>query len=105
MDLRFWADVSAIFLIFMQLVPTLLTIVVLYFVVRVVMVVRRKATSSIELVQYYVGIVRAQTDRFADKVADPLIRSHAEAMRGEAIARSLLPNRPSSVPSTKEQDA
>lgn len=89
----------------MQLVPTILTIVALYFVVRGVMIARRKATTGIKLAQYYVGIARTQTNRFADKAADPLVRSHAEAARGEAIARNLLPNRPSSVTSTKEQDA
>lgn len=105
MDLRFWADVSLIYLISMQLVPTILTIVALYYVVRGVMIARRKATTGIKLAQYYVGIARTQTNRFADKAADPLVRSHAEAARSEAIARSLLPNRPSSVTSTKEQDA
>lgn len=105
MDLRFWADLSAIYLIGMQLVPTILMIVALYFVVRGVMIARRKATTGIKLAQYYVGIARTQTNRFADKAADPLVRSHAEAARSEAIARNLLPNRPSSVTSTKEQDA
>ena len=105
MDLRFWADLSVIYLIGMQLVPTILMIVVLYFIVRGVMIARRKATTGVKLAQYYVGIARTQTNRFADKAADPLVRSHAEAARGEAIARSLLPNRPSSATSTKEQDA
>jgi len=105
MELRFWADVSAIFLITMQLVPTLLTIIVLYFVVRVVMSIRHKVTTGIKLAQYYVGVARTQTNRFADQAADPLIRSHAEATRSATIARSLLPNRPSPVPSTKEKDA
>lgn len=105
MDLRFWADLSAIYLIGMQLVPTILMIVALYFVVRGVMIARRKATTGIKLAQYYVGIARTQTNRFADKAADPLVRSHAEAARSEAIARNLLPNRQSSVTSTKEQDA
>jgi len=105
MDLRFWADVSLIYLIGMQLVPTILTIVALYFVVRGIMIARRKATTGIKLAQYYVGIARTQTTRFADKAADPLIRSHAEAARGEAVARSLLPHRPASTTSTKEQDA
>ncbi len=105
MDLRFWADLSTIYLIGMQLVPTILMIVALYFVVRGVMIARRKATTGIKLAQYYVGIVRTQTNRFADKAADPLVRSHAEAARSEAIARNLLPNRKSSVTSTKEQDA
>lgn len=105
MDLAFWRDISVIYLIGMQIVPTILMIVALYFVVRGIMIARRKATTGIKLAQYYVGIARTQTNRFADKAASPLIRSHAEAARGEAVARSLLPRRQSSVTSTKEQDA
>ena len=89
----------------MQLVPTILTIVALYFVVRGVMIARRKATTGIKLAQYYVGIARTQTTRFADKAADPLMRGHAEAARSEAIARSLLPHRQPPASSPKEQDA
>ncbi len=105
MDLAFWRDLSVIYLIGMQILPTILMAVALYFAVRGIMIARRKATSGIKLAQYYVGIARTQTTRFADKAADPLMRGHAEVARGETIARSLLPHRQPPASSTKEQDA
>lgn len=93
MDLAFWRDLSLFYLLTMQLIVTLVTAVALYFVVRGVMIARRKATNGVKLARYYVGIGRDQTARFADKAADPLVRGHGEAARGAAIARTLLPGR------------
>jgi hypothetical protein len=93
MDLAFWRDVSLFYLLLMQIVVTIATIVLLYFVVRGVMIARRKATQGIKLARYYVGIGRTQTARFADKAADPLVRGHGEAARGVAIVEGLLPGR------------
>lgn len=89
----------------MQLIVTLLTAVVLYFVVRGAMIARRKATSGVKLVRHYVGIGRDQTARFADKAAEPLIRGHGEAARGATVVRTLLPgneNNPNPTGQTKE---
>ncbi|MFZ1768342.1 MAG: hypothetical protein WAU00_04040 [Caldilinea sp.] len=91
MDLAFWRDISLFYLLSMQIVVTLLTAVVLYFVVRGVMIARRKATSGVKLARYYVGIGRMQTTKFADKAATPLVRSHGMAARGDAIFRTLAP--------------
>jgi len=91
MDLAFWRDISLFYLFSMQLVVTIMTAVVLYFVVRGVMIARRKATQGIKLARYYVGIGRTQTARFADKAAEPLVRGHGEAARGAAIVETLLP--------------
>ncbi|MFO7632787.1 MAG: hypothetical protein R6W76_09620 [Caldilinea sp.] len=93
MDLAFWRDLSLFYLLTMQLIVTLVTAVALYFVVRGVMIARRKATNGVKLARYYVGIGRDQTARFADKAADPLVRGHGEAARGAAVARTLLPGR------------
>ncbi len=105
MDLAFWRDLSLFYLLTMQLVVTLLTVVVLYFVVRGVMIARRKATNGVKLARYYVGIGREQTARFADKAAEPLVRVHGEAAREAAVVRSLLPkhgNNSNSTEQTKE---
>ncbi len=91
MDLAFWRDLSLFYLLTMQLVVTLVTAVVLYFVVRGVMIARRQATNGVKLARYYVGIGRDQTARFADKAAEPLVRAHGEAAREAAVARALLP--------------
>jgi hypothetical protein len=91
MDLAFWRDVSLFYLLTMQLVVTLLTAVVLYFVVRGVMIARRKATNGVKLARYYVGIGREQSIKFADKAATPLVRAHIEAARDVAILRTLMP--------------
>lgn len=93
MDLAFWRDLSLFYLLTMQLIVTLVTAVVLYFIVRGVMIARRKATNGVKLARYYVGIGRAQTARFADKAADPLVRGHGEAARSAAVVRTLLPGR------------
>jgi hypothetical protein len=93
MDLAFWRDLSLFYLLTMQLIVTLVTAIALYFVVRGVMIARRKATNGVKLARYYVGIGRDQTARFADKAADPLVRGHGEAARGAAVARTLLPGR------------
>jgi hypothetical protein len=91
MDLAFWRDLSLFYLLTMQLVVTLLTAVVLYFVVRGVMIARRKATNGVRLARYYVGIGREQSVKFADKAATPLVRAHGEVARDTAILRALLP--------------
>ena len=93
MDLAFWRDLSLFYLLTMQLIVTLVTAVALYFVVRGIMIARRKATNGVKLARYYVVIGRDQTARFADKAADPLVRGHSEATRGAAVARTLLPGR------------
>jgi len=105
MDLAFWRDLSLFYLLLMQIVVTIATIVLLYFVVRGVMIARRKATQGVKLVRYYVGIGRTQSAKFADKAAAPLVRGHGEAARGAAIVESLLPGRrptSSQSESTKE---
>lgn len=105
MDLAFWRDVSLFYLLLMQIVVTIVIAVVLYFVVRGVMIARRKATQGVELARHYIGIGRAQTVRFADKAAAPLVRSHGEAARYAATIEALLPRRqPASSPTkpTKE---
>lgn len=91
MDLAFWRDLSLFYLLTMQLVVTLFTAVLLYFVVRGVMIARRKATNGVKLARYYVGIGRDQTARFADKAAEPLVRAHGEAAREATVVRTLLP--------------
>ncbi len=93
MDLAFWRDISLFYLLLMQIVVTIFTIVLLYFVVRGVMIARRKATQGIKLARYYVGIGRTQTAKFADKAAEPLVRGHGEAARGATIVATLLPGR------------
>lgn len=91
MDLAFWRDLSLFYLLTMQLVVTLLTAVVLYFVVRGVMIARRKATNGVKLARYYVGIGRDQSVKFADRAATPLMRAHSEVARNAAILRTLMP--------------
>jgi|GEM_PF-1222863 len=108
MNLAFWRDLSLFYLLTMQLIVTIIIVVALYFVVRGVMIARRKATQGVKLARYYVGIGRTQTARFADKAAAPLVRGHGEAARGAAIAESLLPGRrptSSSTEPTKESQA
>ncbi|HAJ36256.1 MAG TPA: hypothetical protein DCL15_11235, partial [Chloroflexi bacterium] len=67
MDLAFWRDISLFYLLLMQIIVTIATIVLLYFIVRGVMSARRKATQGVKLARHYVGIGRTQTARFADK--------------------------------------
>lgn len=93
MDLAFWRDISLFYLLLMQIVVTIVTIVLLYFTVRGVMVACRKATQGVKLARYYVGVGRTQTVRLADKAAEPLVRGHGEAARGAAIVAALRPGR------------
>lgn len=102
MNLEFWRDLSLWYLLLMQIVTTILMVVVLYFVVRGVMIARRKATEGVKLAQYYVGIVRTQSGKIADKAAEPLVRAHAEAARDATIVQTLLPGKPESTAQTKE---
>ncbi|HHY57081.1 MAG TPA: hypothetical protein GYA08_16785 [Chloroflexi bacterium] len=105
MDLAFWRDVSLFYLLFMQIVVTIAIAVLLYFVVRGVMIARRKATQGVRLARNYVSIGRMQTTRLADRATAPLVRSHGEAARSAAMIAALLPRRqPASSPpkATKE---
>lgn len=107
MDLAFWRDISLFYLLLMQIIVTILTAVLLYFVVRGVMIARRKATQGVKLARHYVGIGRAQTATLADKATQPLVRSHGEAARSAAVVAALLPGRRSTsaqTQPTKERD-
>lgn len=107
MDLAFWRDISLFYLLLMQIVVTIITAVLLYFVVRSVMIARRKATHGVKLARYYVGVGRTQTASVADKATQPLMHSHEEVARAAAIVAALLPGRRSTslqTEPTKERD-
>ncbi|BAL99209.1 MULTISPECIES: hypothetical protein [Caldilinea] len=101
MDLSFWRDLSLFYLLTMQLIVTLLMAAALYFLLRAVVAMRRKATDGVHLARKYVGIAHDQGIRLADKGATPLIRMHARFAYGVAILRALRPGQPS-VSQTKE---
>uniref|UniRef100_A0A7C1FFC6 Uncharacterized protein n=1 Tax=Caldilinea aerophila TaxID=133453 RepID=A0A7C1FFC6_9CHLR len=101
MDLSFWRDLSLFYLLTMQLIVTLLMAAALYFLLRAVVAMRRKATGGVHLARKYVGIAHDQGIRLADKGATPLIRMHARFAYGVAVLRALRPGQPS-VSQTKE---
>ncbi len=108
MNLQFWTDLSLVYLTIMQFVVTIATAVLLYFVVRGIIIARRKITQGVQLARYYMGIVRVQTGKYADKAAEPLVLGHAEAARDAAIVRSLIPGRQAAASQseqTKEKSA
>lgn len=102
MDLRFWADVSTIWLCFLAFIIGLVPAVLLYFCVRGMQIVNRKVPPYLKLGRRYSGIVRDQTHKISAMVAEPLTRTHAEAARYSAIARNLMPDLKSASAQEKE---
>jgi hypothetical protein len=101
MDLAFWRDLSLFYLLTMQLIVTLLMTLALYFLLRAVVAMRRKATGGVQLARKYVGVAHDRSLQLADKAATPLIRMHAQFARGVAVTRALRPGHPS-TDQTKE---
>ncbi len=102
MNLRFWADVSTIWLCLLAFIIGLVPAVLLYFCVRGMQIVNRKVPTYLKLGQYYSGIVRDQTHKISAKVAEPVTLGHAQAARYEAIVRNLMPDFKSAADQEKE---
>lgn len=91
MDLRFWADVSTIWLCLLAFIIGLVPAVLLYFCVRGMRIVNRTVPRYLKLGQYYSGIVRDQTRKVSAKVAEPLTAGHAQGARVQTILHNLQP--------------
>ena len=87
--LRFWADISTVYLLTIVFIFGLIPAVITYFAVRGMMVVNRKARPYMKLASYYTGIARGQVDKYTNKAVEPLARGHAEAARVGGVLRGL----------------
>ncbi len=102
LTLRFWADLSTVWIMGGVFLMGLLPLVGLYFAVRGMFIVNGKLPRYFKLGQYYSGIVRDQTRKVSLKVADPLVRAHGESARVDAVLRNLQPGKQSSEKNQKE---
>jgi hypothetical protein len=89
--LRFWADISTVYLLTIVFIFGLIPAVIGYFAVRGMMVVNQKARPFLKLGSYYTGIARGQVDKYTTKAMTPFARGHAEAARVGGILRGLRP--------------
>jgi hypothetical protein len=87
--LRFWADISTVYLLTIVFIFGLIPAVIAYFAVRGMMVVNRKVQPYMKLASYYTGIARSQVDKYTNKAVEPLARGHAEAARVGGVLRGL----------------
>lgn len=106
--LNFWANMALIYLGIQAALFTLLPIVGMYFGLRGTFWVSRNAPKGMKLTQYYAMIMRMQTQKYAKKLAVPVIRSYGEEARAEAVVRGLAPQKkkspaPGSGPIEEEQ--
>ncbi|MCS6826011.1 MAG: hypothetical protein NZ553_05275 [Caldilinea sp.] len=101
MDLAFWRDLSLFYLFTMQLIVTLLMAVALYFLLRAVVAMRRKATDGVRFARRYVAVAHNRSIQLADRAATPLIQVHVWFARAVAVVRTLRPGR-SFTAQTKE---
>ena len=62
--LRFWADISTVYLLTIVFIFGLIPAVIGYFAIRGMMVVNRKAQPYMKLASYYTGIARGQVDKY-----------------------------------------
>ncbi len=90
--LRFWADISTVYLLTIVFIFGLIPAAIAYFAIRGMMVVNRKAQPYLKLASYYTGIARGQVDKYTSKVATPMMRGHAEAARAGGVLRGLGPS-------------
>lgn len=90
--LRFWADISTVYLLTIVFIFGLIPAVITYFAVRGMLIVNRKAQPLLKLAGYYTGIARSQVDKYATKAVAPLAQGHAEAARAGGVLRGLRPH-------------
>ena len=98
--LRFWADISTVYLLTIVFIFGLIPAVIGYFAIRGMSIVNRKARPFFKLIAYYTGIARGQVDKYSSKAAAPLARGHAEAARVGGVWRGLQP----SVQQTEQEE-
>lgn len=89
--LRFWADISTVYLLTIVFIFGLIPAVIGYFAVRGMMVVNQKARPFLKLGSYYTGIARGQVDKYTTKAMAPLAQGRAEAARVGGVLRGLRP--------------
>ena len=90
--LRFWADISTVYLLTIVFIFGLIPAVIVYFAIRGMLIVNRKAQPLLKLGSYYTGIARGQVEKYTSKVATPMMRGHAEAARAGGVLRGLSPS-------------
>ena len=100
--LRFWADISAVYLLTIVFIFGLIPAVIAYFAVRGMMFVNRKVQPMLKLAGYYSGIARSQVDKYATKAVAPLAQGHAAAARAGGVLRGLRPRGQDNEPIQKE---
>lgn len=100
--LRFWADISTVYLLTIVFIFGLIPAVIAYFAIRGMMVVNRKAQPFMRLIAYYTGIARGQVNKYTSKAAEPMTIGHAEAARVGGVLRGLRPGRPQRDPLQEE---
>ena len=90
--LRFWADLSTVYLLTIVFIFGLIPAVIGYFAIRGMSIVNQKARPFLKLIAYYTSIARGQVDKYSTKAAAPLAHGHAEAARVGGIWRGLQPS-------------
>ena len=100
--LRFWADISTVYLLTIVFIFGLIPAVIAYFAIRGMMVVNRKARPYMKLASYYTGIARGQVDKYTNKAVEPLARGHAEAARVGGVLRGPVSYTHLTLPTNRE---
>ncbi len=89
MSIAFWRDLSVVWLSLFCFIALVIPIVILYFVVRGMNYVQGKVHMLFQKAQGISRLVRVQTDRISDKVAEPVIQAHGRFAKTRTWLQSI----------------
>lgn len=92
MSIGFWRDLSVIWLSLFCFIGLLIPIAILYFVVRGMQALHNKVQPLFPKAQRISQVVRAQTDRLSQQVAEPVIQAHGRYARTRTWLQTLWPH-------------
>ncbi len=90
--MAFWRDLSVIWLSLFCFIGLLIPIAVLYFAVRGMQALHHKVQPLFPKAQGISGMVRTQTSRMSQRVAEPVIQAHASYAKTKTRLQTLWPH-------------
>lgn len=94
MTLEFWRNLSIVWIGLHVFLLTAIPLVIAFFAVRGMNWVLKNAAVGFHKLQYFSGLTRQRTEDYANKVADPVIRTRSKAVGARvAVSRLFRQNR------------
>lgn len=91
-QLALWRNIALVVLALQCVVGVVLALAVSYILVRLMGTAQQKSELGARKLQQLSRTVAVQTDRYATKVTEPVLRVQQQAARAKTAVRSLAPN-------------